>query len=272
MKSHLQVGTWKSTVFIWQVINNERLRLWRGWTQLQGLMISVVEWPDLWYRWSGSFFPSGCPLRSWWSRTHKQRGGGHRHLPKQHDQQANYCTNVPISHANVTKLDSELISSEDHTNEFYIISIEWKIKYCNWNCSEHHLRNHTIRKTSSYNTFNIAAGCGIWLHSASDGSRERCKIREVRVNVNGVEDSRYFRVGFVGQRSIKDSANIGSIQWVAVGERGSQTLSHSVALRISQDRIALWIMSWFRTRYHRRWKHCDRRSCPWRRPGIERRK
>ena len=32
--------------------------------------------------------------------------------------------NVPISHADVTKLDSELISREDHTNEFDIISLK----------------------------------------------------------------------------------------------------------------------------------------------------
>ena len=32
--------------------------------------------------------------------------------------------NIPILHADVTKLDSEFISREDHTNEFEIISIE----------------------------------------------------------------------------------------------------------------------------------------------------
>ena len=32
--------------------------------------------------------------------------------------------NIPISHADVTKLDSEFISREDNTNEFEIISIE----------------------------------------------------------------------------------------------------------------------------------------------------
>ena len=32
--------------------------------------------------------------------------------------------NVPISHADVTKLDSELISREDHIIEFGIISIK----------------------------------------------------------------------------------------------------------------------------------------------------
>jgi hypothetical protein len=40
--------------------------------------------------------------------------------------------NVPISHADVTKLDSELISRKDRTNEFDIIPIEGKIKYWNW--------------------------------------------------------------------------------------------------------------------------------------------
>jgi hypothetical protein len=41
--------------------------------------------------------------------------------------------NVPISHADLTKLDSELISREDRTNEFDIISIERKSKYWSWN-------------------------------------------------------------------------------------------------------------------------------------------
>ena len=35
--------------------------------------------------------------------------------------------NVPISHADVTKLDSELISREDHIIEFGIISIKLKL-------------------------------------------------------------------------------------------------------------------------------------------------
>ena len=38
--------------------------------------------------------------------------------------QLNLDNNVPISHADVTKLDGELISREDHTNEFDIISIK----------------------------------------------------------------------------------------------------------------------------------------------------
>ena len=97
-----------------------------------------------------------------------------------------------------------------------------------------------IRMTLSYNTFNIAAGCGTWPHSMSDSSRERCKIREVRVNMMGLKSPEIFK--FIRQRGIKGSANIRSIQWVAVGERGSQTLSLSVALQISQDRIALWII------------------------------
>ena len=50
--------------------------------------------------------------------------------------------------------------------------------------------------------------------------------------------SRDFRVQFVGKRGIKGSANIGSIQCVAIDEMGSQTLSRSVTLQISQDRIA----------------------------------
>ena len=47
----------------------------------------------------------------------------------------------------------------------------------------------------------------------SDSSRERCEIGKVRVNVNGIEISRDFRVWFVGQRSIKGSANVGCIRW-----------------------------------------------------------
>ena len=42
--------------------------------------------------------------------------------------------------------------------------------------------------------------------------RERCKIGKVRVDVNGVESSKDFRVRFVGQRGVKGSANIGGIQ------------------------------------------------------------
>jgi hypothetical protein len=41
--------------------------------------------------------------------------------------------------------------------------------------------------------------CVVLLYSLSDSSRERCKIGEVRVKVNGVEISRDFRVRFVGQ-------------------------------------------------------------------------
>ena len=54
-----------------------------------------------------------------------------------------------------------------------------------------------------------------------------------KVNMNGVEISNDFRVWFVG---VEGSANIGGIQWVAVGERVGHTLSYFVALQISQDR------------------------------------
>ena len=76
----------------------------------------------------------------------------------------------------------------------------------------------------------------------SDSSRERCKIGEVRVNMNRVEISRDFQVRFVGQRSIKCSGNVGGIQRVAVGKRGSQTLRRSMMLQISQDGVALRII------------------------------
>ena len=51
--------------------------------------------------------------------------------------------------------------------------------------------------------------------------RERCKIGKVRVDVNGVESSKDFRVRFVGQRGVKGSANIGGIQRVAVHQTRS---------------------------------------------------
>jgi hypothetical protein len=71
--------------------------------------------------------------------------------------------------------------------------------------------------------------------SVSGGTRgERCKkIGEVR---SGVESPVIFECGLLAKG--KGSANVGGIQWVAVGKRRCQILRRSAALQVSQDRVA----------------------------------
>jgi hypothetical protein len=79
-----------------------------------------------------------------------------------------------------------------------------------------------------------------------DSGRERCKIREVRFDIDRVEISEDFSVRFVGQRSVEGGADIddrGYSMSNFVSDRSGQTLRLSVALQISQlDKLALQII------------------------------
>ena len=115
--------------------------------------------------------------------------------------------------------------------------------------------------TLSYNTINIAVGCSTWPHSMSDSSRERCKIREVRVNMNRVEISGELQAWFVGQRSIKGTTFCPvrgmrmwcralltcEVPWTTVGEevmaRASWAPSQPKSETSFQAQSLIWSMS-----------------------------
>lgn len=131
---------------------------------------------------------------------------------------------LTVPHSGVGKLDLNLVTRQDHTNETDLV------------------RNDSLGVVVGNDALEVLSGGSRRPHAVGDGTRQRGKVGEVGVDVDGVEVTRDLGVGLIGGRSGEDGGSRVLNKGIATLQGSRVTNGSTVSLEILDNGVTLQVV------------------------------